>query len=77
MQNLAEFSPQKFAFENFCSLSEHENIDRTSVLKVNVVPAKNDKKVNKVEKETKINCKIKSKPHAHLQTMEKKMCKVA
>ena len=25
---------------------------------------------------TKINCRIKSKPHTHLQTMDKKMCKV-
>ena len=28
-------------------------------------------------KVTKIKCRIKSKPHAHLQTMEKKMCKAA
>ena len=38
-----------------------------------VAPAKNDK-VNTVEKWQK--CRIKSKPHAHFQTMDKKMCKV-
>ena len=42
--------------------------NRSNFGEVDVAPAKTDKG-NKV---TKINCRIKSKPHAHLQTMEKK-----
>ena len=48
---------------------------RSNFGEVDVAPEKNDK-VNKVEKWQKINCRIKSKPHAHLQTMDKKACKV-
>ena len=51
-----------------------KKIDRTSVKLMSHL-----RKMTKLTKwkSDKINCRIKFKPHAHLQTMEKKMCKVA
>ena len=61
----------KFVFNQPSGFRGEDVEYRSNFSEVDVAPAKNDK-VNKV---TKINCRIKSKPHAHLQTMDKKLCK--
>ena len=53
--------------------SSAHNVPTVTTLSYNL-RSENDK-VRKVEKVTKINAKITSKPHAHLQTMEKTCAK--